>query len=84
MGHSSTTGYWIPKKALPVSTPAVRPKAPKTGRRRGGSGSGFGRSRPSGAARPKAPKPPSEEALDIDAEEATKEVEVRTLPRLTN
>lgn len=67
MGHSSTTGYWIPKKPAYVPAPA-KPKPPKLIKRRG-SGVAFGRGRPRASRA-------AEGALDIDAEGANTEISV--------
>ena len=44
MGHSSTVGFWIPKKPLQLAFQAL-PRASKPAKRKTGGSGGFGRSR---------------------------------------
>ena len=61
MGHSSSAGFWIPKKAMEMK--AVARPAPAS-RKRKSSSTGFGRGRPSGGPRGRPSKPAVQEVLE--------------------
>lgn len=80
MGHSSSAGFWIPKKAVELKP---LPRAAHSSRKRKSSGAGMGRGRPSGGSRGRPSKPAVQEVLeeivdsDQEGDRAVEEVPVR-------
>ena len=85
MGHSSSAGFWIPKKPIEIKP---QPRAAHSSRKRKSSGAGFGRGRPSGASRGRPAKAVVQEMVeeaadsDADGEQVIEEVPVSRMPIL--
>lgn len=79
MGHSSSVGYWIPKKPTGI---VPQSRVVHSSRKRKGGGTGLGRGRPSTVSRTKIAKPAAQEVLeelavsDADGDHTMEEVAV--------
>lgn len=73
MGHSSSAGFWIPKKPVPV---APQPRAVASSRKRKSSSANVGRGRPSGGGRGRPSKAAAQEVHEeiADSEAAAEQV----------
>ena len=61
MGHSSSAGFWIPKKPVAV---APQPRAAASSRKRKSNAANIGRGRPSGGGRGRPSKAAAQEVLE--------------------
>ena len=73
MGHSSSAGFWIPKKPMVV---APQPRAVASSRKRKSSSANFGRGRPSGGGRGRPSKAATQEVMEeiADSEPAVDQI----------